>query len=145
MRALVQRVAQASVSVEGQVVATIGPGLLVLLGVRQGDTAAQAGWLAEKLANLRIFEDAAGKMNLSALDTGAEALVVSQFTLYADASKGRRPSFAEAAAPEVAAPLFDEFVRQLRRYGLPAQTGVFGAKMLVEIHNDGPVTLLLEH
>jgi len=133
------------VSVEGQVVASIGPGLLVLLGVRQGDTAAQAGWLAEKLANLRIFEDAAGKMNLSALDTGAEALVVSQFTLYADASKGRRPSFAEAAAPEVAAPLFDEFVRQLRRYGLPAQTGVFGAKMLVEIHNDGPVTLLLEH
>jgi len=145
LRALVQRVAHASVSVEGQVVATIGPGLLVLLGVRQGDTAAQAGWLAEKLANLRIFEDAAGKMNLSALDTGAEALVVSQFTLYADASKGRRPSFAEAAAPEVAAPLFDEFVRQLRRCGLPAQTGVFGAKMLVEIHNDGPVTLLLEH
>lgn len=144
MRALLQRVTRASVTVDGQVVASIGRGLVILLGIGQGDTVAQAEFLAEKCAHLRIFEDEQGKFNLSLLDIQGEALVVSQFTLYGDARKGRRPSFSEAARPEVAAPLVEEFCRLLRAQGVPTQTGVFAAHMLVEIHNDGPVTIWLE-
>ena len=144
MRALVQRVARAAVRVDGTPVASIGPGLLILLGIRQGDGAEQAAWLADKVANLRIFEDEAGKMNLSVLDVGGQALVVSQFTLYADAQKGRRPSFSEAAPPHLAEPLVNAFINYLKGTGLPTQSGVFAAHMLVEIHNDGPVTILLE-
>ncbi|MGQ9552906.1 MAG: D-aminoacyl-tRNA deacylase [Anaerolineae bacterium] len=144
MRALVQRVARAAVKVGGTSVANIGPGLLILLGVRQGDSAEQAAWLADKVANLRIFEDEAGKMNLSILDVGGQALVIPQFTLYADAQKGRRPSFSEAAPPQLAEPLVAAFIRYLKDIGLATQSGVFAAHMLVEIHNDGPVTILLE-
>jgi D-tyrosyl-tRNA(Tyr) deacylase len=144
MRALVQRVATASVTVSGQPVAQISRGLLVLLGVRRGDTLAQAQWLAQKVAHLRIFEDDAGLMNRSVLEVGGEALVVSQFTLYADASRGRRPSFSEAAPPEEAVPLVDAFAGALRQEGVPTQCGIFGAHMLVSLVNDGPVTIMLE-
>jgi len=144
MRAVVQRVSRASVTVDGQVIGAIGRGVVVLLGVTHGDGEAEAAWLARKIAGLRIFEDEAGKMNASLLDVGGEALVVSQFTLYGDARKGRRPSFTRAAPPEVAAPLVDRFAELLRQAGVPVQTGRFGAHMLVEIHNDGPVTILLE-
>jgi len=144
MRALIQRVSRASVSVEGRVLSEIGPGLVILLGVGHADGEAQAAALAGKIANLRIFEDQAGKTNLSVLDTAGEALVVSQFTLYADTRKGRRPSFIDAALPEQAAPLVERFVEQLRANGVPAKTGQFGAHMLVEIHNNGPVTIWLE-
>ncbi len=144
MRALIQRVSQASVSVDGQVVSKIGRGLLVLVGVGQGDGEAAAQFLAEKTANLRIFEDEQGKTNLSVLDVKGEALVVSQFTLYAEARKGRRPSFTAAALPEAAEPLVDRFIESLRGHGVPTQSGRFGAHMLVEIHNDGPVTIWLE-
>ncbi len=144
MRALVQRVLKGSVYVDGQVVAAIGRGLVIFLGIGQGDTEEQARFLAEKVAQLRIFEDAESKFNLSLLDVGGEALVVSQFTLYGDARKGRRPSFSEAARPEVAAPLVDTFIEYLRAQGVPTQSGIFAAHMLVEIHNDGPVTIWLE-
>ncbi len=145
MRVLLQRVTRASVTVEGQVVGAIGPGLVMLVGAGQGDNAGQAAALAEKSAQLRIFNDQAGKFNLSLLDVGGEALVVSQFTLYADASRGRRPSFTGAARPEAAAPLVDAFAERLRGLGVKkVATGVFGASMLVEIHNDGPVTIWLE-
>ncbi len=144
MRVLLQRVSRASVSVDGQVVAEIGKGLLLLLGVGHGDGEAQAEFLAEKIANLRIFEDAQGKVNLSALDVSAQAIVVSQFTLYADTRKGRRPSFTDAAVPEVAEPLVQRFAALLAGQGIPTQTGRFGAHMQVEIHNDGPVTIWLE-
>jgi D-aminoacyl-tRNA deacylase len=144
MRALIQRVSRASVTVEGDVVSQIGKGLVVLLGVGHEDGAAQAAFLAEKVANLRIFEDAQGKTNLSIQDVKGEAIVVSQFTLYADTRKGRRPSFIDAALPEVAEPLVDRFVQLLRGQGIPTQTGKFGAHMEVEIHNDGPVTIWLE-
>lgn len=144
MRAVVQRVKRASVAVEGQVVAAIERGIVILVGVRSGDTEEAARWLAQKIAALRIFEDAEGKFNLALKDVGGAALVVSQFTLYADARKGRRPSFTDAAPPEIAEPLIARFVALLRAEGVPVQTGVFGAKMLVEIHNDGPVTILLE-
>ena len=144
MRILVQRVKSGKVSVDGQTVAEIGHGLVVLLGIGQGDTEEQAAFLAEKVAQLRIFEDAESKFNLSLLDVKGEAIVVSQFTLYGDARKGRRPSFSEAARPEVAAPLVDQFCGYLRAQGVPTQTGVFAAHMLVEIQNDGPVTLWLE-
>lgn len=129
---------------EGKEVAQIGRGLVILLGVGHGDGEAQARWMAEKIATLRLFEDGQGKTNLSTLDVGGQAIVVSQFTLYADARKGRRPSFTDAALPDVAAPLVDKFVVFLREQGIPTQTGVFGAHMLVEIHNDGPVTIWLE-
>jgi D-aminoacyl-tRNA deacylase len=144
MRILIQRVSQASVTVDGQVIAHIGRGLLILLGIGHGDGEAQAGFLAEKAANLRIFEDEQGKVNRSVLDVGGEAIVVSQFTLYADARKGRRPSFTDAALPEVAAPLVAEFIELLRATGVPTQGGKFAAYMQVEIHNDGPVTIWLE-
>jgi D-tyrosyl-tRNA(Tyr) deacylase len=144
MRALVQRVKRSSVSVNGEVVGAIGPGLTVLLGVKEGDTEEEARWLAPKVANLRIFPDDEGKLNRSVLEMGGEALVVSQFTLYADCRKGRRPSFVEAARPEVADPLVERFVELLRAEGLHVETGIFQAEMLVEIHNDGPVTVLVE-
>jgi D-aminoacyl-tRNA deacylase len=139
VRALVQRVSEAAVSVEGEEVAGIGPGLLVLLGVRDGDGPAEADRIAAKLERLRVFEDAEGRMNLSVRDVGAELLVVSQFTLYGDARKGNRPSFVEAAAPETAEPLYERV-----RAALGAQGGRFGARMRVSLVNDGPVTLLLE-
>jgi len=144
VRSVVQRVSHGSVSIEGQVVGQIGRGLVVLLGVGHGDGEAEARLLAEKIANLRIFEDAAGKMNLSLLDIGGEALVVSQFTLYADTRRGRRPGFTDAALPDVAEPLVQRFADHLRAAGIPVATGRFGAMMLVEIHNDGPVTILLD-
>ena len=144
MRAVVQRVSQASVTVEGRVTGAIGRGLVVLVGVTHGDTQAQAEWLARKIAGLRIFEDADGKLNAGLLDVDGAALAVSQFTLYADARKGRRPSFTDAAPPGIAEPLVEHFVDTLRGHGVPVETGVFGAHMMVEIHNDGPVTILLE-
>jgi len=144
MRAVVQRVSRASVSVESEVVGAIGRGVVVLVGVTHDDTQGQAEWLARKTAGLRIFEDSAGKINAGLLDVDGAALVISQFTLYADARKGRRPGFSDAAPPEVAEPLVERFARVLRDCGVPVETGVFGAHMLVEIHNDGPVTILLE-
>jgi D-aminoacyl-tRNA deacylase len=144
MRALLQRVSKAQVTVESKILARIEKGLVVLLGVGHGDGVDQAAFLAEKVANLRIFEDDHGKTNLSVLDVKGEAIVVSQFTLYADSRKGRRPSFTDAALPEVAEPLVDRFVELLRGQGVPTQTGKFGAHMEVEIHNDGPVTIWLE-
>lgn len=139
-----QRVSRASVTVEGAIAGEIGRGYLVLLGVTQADTAAEAEWLAQKVAGLRLFEDGEGKMNLALSDVGGAVLVVSQFTLYGDARKGRRPSFTDAAAPKQAEPLVDHFVETLRATGIPAATGVFGAHMDVALVNDGPVTLLLE-
>ena len=144
MRVLVQRVSRASVTVKSQAVAQIGRGLLILLGVGHGDGDEQVQFLAEKVANLRIFEDEQSKTNLSVLDVNGEAIVVSQFTLYADASKGRRPSFTDAAPPETAKPLVERFIEKLREHGVPTQAGRFGEHMLVEIHNDGPVTIWLE-
>ncbi len=144
MRAVLQRVRCGSVSVAGKKQAEIGPGLVVLVGVGQEDEREDAAWLAEKTAVLRIFEDQEGKSNLSLLDVGGEAIVVSQFTLYADSSKGRRPSFVKAAPPEIAEPLVDYFASELEAQGVPVKTGVFGAHMLVEIENDGPVTIILE-
>lgn len=144
MRAVLQRVRRGKVSVDGRRVAEIGPGLVILLGVGHEDNEEVAHQLTEKIAHLRIFEDEAGKMNLSIRDIGGSALVVSQFTLYADTRKGRRPSFVDAALPDVARPLVDRFARLLTEQGIPTQTGEFGANMLVEIENDGPVTILLE-
>ena len=144
MRTVIQRVSHGKVTVEGRVVAEIGHGLVILLGVSPLDSEAQAKFLAEKVANLRIFEDAQEKMNLSLLDVKGAAIVVSQFTLYADARKGRRPSFTEAAPPEVARPLVDRFVEYLQAQGVETQTGEFGAHMVVDITNDGPVTILLD-
>jgi D-aminoacyl-tRNA deacylase len=144
MRTLIQRVSRAAVTVDGAEVARIGRGLLILVGVGHGDTEAIARWMADKVATLRIFEDLQGKTNLSVLDVQGEAIVVSQFTLYADARKGRRPSFTDAALPEKAEPLITRFVAALREGGVPTQTGSFGQSMQVEIHNDGPVTVWLE-
>jgi D-aminoacyl-tRNA deacylase len=144
MRALLQRVSRASVTVDQQTISAIGKGLLILLGVGHGDGEKQAMFLAEKIANLRVFEDEQGKTNLSILNVKGEAIVVSQFTLYADTRKGRRPSFIDAALPNVAEPLVSRFVELLRGHGVPTQTGKFGAHMEVEIHNDGPVTIWLE-
>ena len=144
MRALLQRVSKASVKVDQQTISSIGNGLLILLGVGHGDGEEQAKFLADKIANLRIFEDEQGKTNLSILDVKGEAIVVSQFTLYADTRKGRRPSFIDAALPGVAEPLVNRFVELLRGHGVPTRTGKFGAHMEVEIHNNGPVTIWLE-
>jgi len=144
MRAVIQRVSRAAVTVDGQVVGAIGRGFLVLVGVTHGDGQAEADWLARKVAGLRIFEDEAGKLNLSLADVGGAVLVVSQFTLYGDARKGRRPDFIQAARPEQAEPLVDYFVAQLRGQGVPVATGRFRAVMQVELVNDGPVTLWLD-
>jgi D-aminoacyl-tRNA deacylase len=144
MRVVLQRVRAGQVSVNGETIAEIGHGLVLLVGVGTGDSEDQARYLAEKIANLRIFEDEQGKMNRSVLETGGSAIVVSQFTLYADTRKGRRPAFVDAAPPEIASPLVDRFAEFLRAQGVPVQQGSFGAHMLVEIDNDGPVTIWLE-
>jgi len=144
MRAVLQRVARASVAVNGETVGTVARGWLVLLGVAPADTPAQVEWLAEKVAHLRAFEDAEGKMNLSVLDVNGGALVVSQFTLYGECTKGRRPSFTGAAPPAVAEPLYEAFVVALKARGVPVNTGRFGADMRVELLNDGPVTFVID-
>ena len=144
MRAVIQRVTRAAVTVDGRVAGKTGAGLLILLGVGKTDNAESASYLAEKIANLRIFSDEAGKMNLSVLDTGGSALVVSQFTLYGDTRGGRRPSYIQAAPPEEASCLYEEFVRSMRSFGVRVETGVFQAHMQVELVNDGPVTILLD-
>jgi D-tyrosyl-tRNA(Tyr) deacylase len=144
MRSVVQRARHGRVSIDGRTIAEIGLGLVILVGIGPGDGEEQARYLAEKIANLRIFEDEDGKINRSVLEVGGEAIVVSQFTLYADIRKGRRPSFTDAALPEVASPLVERFAQLLREQGVPTQTGQFGAHMLVEIANDGPVTIWVE-
>jgi len=144
MRAVIQRVRRGKVSVDGRVVAEIGRGLVILLGVGPEDHEKTARLLAEKAAYLRIFEDEQGKMNLSVRDVAGSAIVVSQFTLYADTRRGRRPSFTDAALPDVVRPLVDQFAQFLEGLGVPTQQGEFGAHMLVEIDNDGPVTILLD-
>jgi D-aminoacyl-tRNA deacylase len=144
VRAVIQRVREASVSVEDEIVGAIETGLMILIGVTHDDDEGDARFLVQKIATLRIFEDAAGKFNLSALDVGASALVVSQFTLYADARRGRRPDFIDAARPEIAEPLIDQFVAMLREQGLHVETGKFQAHMLVKIVNDGPVTIIVD-
>jgi D-tyrosyl-tRNA(Tyr) deacylase len=144
VRLVLQRVLEAGVTVEGKVVATVGPGLLVLVGVEPEDQASDAELAAEKIAGLRLFADDAGLMNRSILETGGEALVVSQFTLLADVRRGRRPSFTGAAAPEIAAPLIEVMVGRLTDLGIPTSTGRFGARMAVSLVNDGPVTLALD-
>ena len=144
MRALLQRVSHASVTVDGRIAGQIGRGFVVLLGVTHSDGHAEMEWLANKVAGLRVFDDMDGKMNASLVDVGGALLVVSQFTLYGNARKGRRPSFIAAARPEQAEPLVDAFVERLRARGFTVATGIFGANMDVEIHNDGPVTLMLE-
>jgi D-tyrosyl-tRNA(Tyr) deacylase len=144
MRVVLQRVSGASVTIDGQVAGAIGGGFCLLAGFTHTDTDAQVNWMAEKVAGLRLFADAEGKMNLGLADVQGAVLVVSQFTLYGDAAKGRRPSFVDAARPELAVPLYERFVAALRSRGLEVATGRFGADMQVEIHNDGPVTLILE-
>jgi len=144
MRAVVQRVTRAAVEVGGETVGEIGHGLLILLGVAVGDSEASAAYLAGKIAHLRVFDDGAGKMNLSLKETGGEALVVSQFTLYGDCRKGRRPSFTEAADPGKGEALCEKFVTAMRDHGVAVKTGRFGAKMLVKLENDGPVTLVVD-
>ena len=145
MKTVIQRVSHASVTVDGKRISSINKGLLILVGVVPDDQEENAAVLAKKIAALRIFEDDAGKMNLSIKDIGGEAIVVSQFTLCADTRKGNRPSFIGAAAPEIASPLVDQFAEFLRGQGVPTQQGVFGAEMKVELLNDGPVTILLDH
>jgi len=144
MRAVIQRVNHGCVKVDGKTIAQIGSGVVILLGVGPDDGDEQVDFLVNKIANLRIFEDQQGKLNLSILDIGGEAIVVSQFTLYADTRKGRRPSFTDAALPGVASPLVDLFSERLAQAGVPTQKGEFGAHMHVEIHNDGPVTIWME-
>jgi len=144
MRVVIQRVSQASVTVEGRVVGAIGRGFLVLLGVTHGDGPEQVAWMAAKIAGLRLFADDQGRFNRSALDVGGEVLVVSQFTLYADARKGRRPSFTDAAPPEIAEPLIERFIADLRAQGISVANGVFRAEMQVALVNDGPVTIWID-
>ena len=144
MRLLLQRVKYGRVTVEGILVAEIGAGMVILLGIGPQDGEEQARYLVEKVTNLRIYEDEQGKINRSILEVGGEAIVVSQFTLYADTRKGRRPSFTDAAPPELAAPLVQRFAEMLVEQGVPTQTGEFGAHMLVEVANDGPVTIWME-
>jgi len=144
MRAVLQRVSRARVLVDGEVLGEVGRGILVLLGVSRSDTLEQARWLAEKVVALRLFEDADGKMNRDVTEVGGGVLVVSQFTLYGDCKKGRRPSFVEAAAPDTAIPLYEAFVNAVKALGIPTATGRFGAMMQVELVNDGPVTLIVD-
>jgi D-tyrosyl-tRNA(Tyr) deacylase len=144
MRVVLQRVSKASVTIDNRVAGAIGRGFCLLVGFTHTDAGEQVDWMAEKVAGLRLFSDAAGKMNLGLADVGGAVLVVSQFTLYGDAGKGRRPSFIDAARPEIAVPLYERFIAALRAGGLEVATGEFGADMQVEIHNDGPVTLILD-
>jgi D-aminoacyl-tRNA deacylase len=144
MRVVLQRVTRASVSIDGRVAGAIGRGFCLLVGLTHGDTDATVDWMTEKVAGLRLFPDAEGKMNLGLDEVGGGVLVISQFTLYGDSAKGRRPSFIDAARPQTAIPLYERFVGALRARGLEVATGEFGADMQVEIHNDGPVTLILE-
>ena len=144
MRAVIQRVRRAQVTVDGRVVGQIGSGLVVLLGIGKGDTAETADYLAEKTANLRIFDDAAGKMNVSLLESGGAALVVSQFTLYGDVRRGRRPAFDRAAPPQEAKEIYEQYAANLRSFGIRVETGIFQAHMVLELENDGPVTILLD-
>ena len=144
MKAVIQRTSEASVTVDGETVGRIGAGLMVLLGVGREDTEAEADWLAEKIAHLRIFEDDNGKMNRSVIDCGGAVLLVSQFTLYGNCTKGRRPSFIDAAVPDTAQALYRQVADRLREKGLPVETGRFGARMSVSLVNDGPVTLIVE-
>jgi len=145
MKAVIQRVSQGSVTVDGNIIAEISKGFVILLGIAPADSLTVAEQLADKVVHLRIFEDAQDKMNLSLLNVGGEALVVSQFTLYADTSRGRRPSFIGAAQPDHAEPLVEAFARMLVERGVPTQTGVFGARMHVALVNDGPVTIVMEY
>ena len=144
MRVVLQRVTRASVSINGAPARGIGRGYCLLVGFTHTDTVEQAVWMADKVAGLRVFSDAEGKMNLALAEVGGAVLVVSQFTLYGDSAKGRRPSFIDAARPDVAIPLYERFCAELVARGLPVETGEFGADKQVEIHNDGPVTILLE-
>ncbi|HEX7336932.1 MAG TPA: D-aminoacyl-tRNA deacylase [Gemmatimonadales bacterium] len=144
MRIVLQRVSRAAVTIDGRVAGEIGPGFCLLVGFTHGDTTAQVDWMAEKVAGLRLFSDAEGKMNLGLEDVGGGLLVISQFTLYGDSARGRRPSFIDAARPETAIPLYQRFLQVLRQRGLTVAAGEFGADMQVEIHNDGPVTLILD-
>ena len=144
MRAVLQRVSRAKVTIAGETAGEIGPGLLVLLGITHDDTPEQARWLAEKIAGLRIFNDADGKMNRDVSEVGGGVLIVSQFTLYGDCRKGRRPSFMSAAPPAVAVPLYEEFINAVKALGVPVATGRFGADMQVELVNDGPVTVIVD-
>ena len=144
MRLLLQRVSRAEVRVGGRVTGRINQGYLLLVGLTHSDTASQLEWMAEKIAGLRLFADADGKMNLGLADVGGAVLVVSQFTLYGDCGKGRRPSFVDAARPEIAKPLYDRFIALLRERALPVETGEFGSMMDVELVNDGPVTIILD-
>ncbi len=144
MKAVVQRVKKTSLRVNGELISEIPFGLTVFLGVKAGDTEKEAAYIAKKIAGMRIFEDENGKMNLSVKDVGGEVLLVSQFTLYGDASKGNRPSFTLAARPEIAEPLYEYTVKELASYGVTVKKGVFGADMQIEQNNDGPVTILLE-
>lgn len=144
MRAVVQRTRKASVTVDGVTIGAIGPGLVVFLGIHPQDGPGEIQWLTDKIINLRIFEDDGGKMNLSLADRGGEMLIVSQFTLYGDCRKGRRPGYSAAAPPNIAEPLYLSFVEEVKKRGIPAATGTFQATMQVELVNDGPVTLMLD-
>jgi D-tyrosyl-tRNA(Tyr) deacylase len=144
MRVVLQRVAKAAVTIDGRVAGEIGKGFCLLVGFTHGDTVLQVDWMAEKVAGLRLFSDAEGKMNLGLDEVGGAVLVISQFTLYGDSSKGRRPSFIDAARPDIAIPLYERFLGALRERGLTVAAGEFGADMKVEIHNEGPVTLILD-
>ena len=144
MRAVLQRVSSASVTVEGQQIASIERGLMILLGIKKGDTEKEAKYLAEKCAGLRIFSDKEGRINLSARDVGGEMLVVSNFTLYGDSKRGKRPSFTEAAGSAEAAPLYERFIKELEEHGFSPQTGQFGADMSVALVNDGPITIFMD-
>ena len=144
MRAVLQRVSRAKVTIAGEIAGEIGPGLVVLLGVTHSDTPEQAKWLAEKIVGLRIFNDGDGKMNRDVVEIGGSVLIISQFTLYGDSKKGRRPSFIDAAPPPVAIPLYEAFINGVKALGVPVATGQFGADMQVELVNDGPVTLTVD-
>ncbi len=144
MKILIQRVSFAKVEVDHKIVGEIGSGVLVFVGITHTDTAMESAWLANKLIHLRIFEDAQGKINQSLIDEKGAALIISQFTLYADCSDGRRPSFIKAAPPEIAKPLYEKFIEDVKKSGIPVETGIFGAEMKVSLLNNGPVTLILE-
>jgi len=144
MRAVIQRVSRANVSVEGEITGIIGPGLIVFLGVHNDDSDSDCAYMADKILNLRIFHDSEGKMNLSLLETGGEILIISQFTLYGDTRKGRRPSFNNAAAPEKGKVFYNNFIELIKQSGLKTETGIFGALMAVDYINDGPVTILID-